>query len=78
MVFGNVLVLYLISVRWPPAGGGRAAAACIRRDYTEGETGMLAFFLGIILGALGGLMFLVLLAELVRKDELLESSELKD
>ena len=39
---------------------------------------MLAFFLGIILGALGGLMFLVLLAELVRKDELLESSELND
>ena len=37
---------------------------------------MLAFFLGIILGALGGLMFLVLLAEVVRKDELLESSEL--
>ena len=39
---------------------------------------MLAFFLGIILGALGGLLFLVLLAELVRKDELLESSELND
>ena len=39
---------------------------------------MLAFFLGIILGALGGLLFLVLLAEVVRKDELLESSELKD
>ncbi len=39
---------------------------------------MLAFFLGIILGALGGLMFLVLLAEVVRKDELLESSELND
>ena len=39
---------------------------------------MLAFFLGIILGALGGLMFLVLLAEVVRKDELLESSEPND
>ena len=39
---------------------------------------MLAFFLGIILGALGGLMFLVLLSELVKKDELLESSELHD
>lgn len=39
---------------------------------------MLAFFLGIILGALGGLMFLVLLAEVVRKDELLESSDLND
>jgi hypothetical protein len=39
---------------------------------------MLAFILGIILGALGGLLFLVLLAELVRKDELLESSELND
>ena len=39
---------------------------------------MVAFFLGIILGALGGFMFLVLLSELVRKDELLESSELND
>ena len=39
---------------------------------------MLAFFLGIILGALGGLLFLVLLAEVVRKDELLESSEPHD
>ena len=39
---------------------------------------MLAFFLGIILGALGGLMFLVLLAELVRKDEMVELSEPHD
>jgi hypothetical protein len=39
---------------------------------------MLAFFLGIILGALGGLMFLILLTELVRKDQLVELSEPHD
>ena len=39
---------------------------------------MVAFFLGIIVGALGGFMFLVLLSEVVRKDELLELSEPHD
>jgi hypothetical protein len=39
---------------------------------------MVAFFLGIILGALGGLMFLILLSEVVRKDEMLELSEPHD
>ncbi len=39
---------------------------------------MLAFFLGITLGALGGLLFLVLLSEVVRKDEMVELSEPHD
>lgn len=39
---------------------------------------MVAFFLGIIAGVLGGLMFLVLLTELVKKDELLDLSEPQD
>lgn len=36
---------------------------------------MVAFFLGIILGALGGFMFLFLLSEVIRKDELGELSK---
>lgn len=39
---------------------------------------MVAFCMGIILGALGGFMFLVLLAEVVRKDALTEWSEPHD
>ena len=39
---------------------------------------MLAFFLGITLGALGGWLFLVLLSEVVRKDEMVELSEPHD
>ena len=39
---------------------------------------MVAFFLGIIFGAFGGFIFLNLLAELVRKDKLLELSEPRD
>ena len=37
--------------------------------------GMVAFYLGLILGALGGFMFLLLLSMLVRKDELVEVSD---
>lgn len=39
---------------------------------------MVAFCMGIILGALGGFMFLVLLSEVVRKDAYVELSEPHD
>ncbi len=60
----------------PRVAGGRQPPGVDELD--GGETGMLAFFLGITLGALGGLMFLVLLAEVVRKDEMAELSDPHD
>jgi hypothetical protein len=40
-----------------------------------GGDGMVAFFLGIIVGVLGGFLFLFLLSELIRKDDMMELSE---